>query len=69
MLEQANRWGKQDTVGGVNAEGGDDAPEDTEEEGPGSVIDTVEGHRGEEGSRWNVILEGIHAQEKELVKL
>ena len=39
MLEQTTG---QDTVGGVNAEGGGDTLEDTEEEGSASVTDTEE---------------------------
>ena len=29
-----SNWRKPDTVGGINAEGGGDSPEDTEKEGP-----------------------------------
>ena len=48
-------WGMQDRVGGVNAEEGGDASEDTEEEGLGNTIDTEERPRGEEGARGDAI--------------
>ena len=56
MLEQASGWGKHNTVGGVNADGGGDASEDTKEEWFGrDTIDTEEGPRGEDGPRGDVI--------------